>query len=120
MEEMVKAAWERTKARGEDLSLMDKVNDVHSELHTWDKQILKGTARRLKELKKDLEQLRRGPMNDATLAAQKEIQLQIEVTLEKEEMFWVQRARANWLKHGDRNTNYFHNFASKSKKSITE
>jgi hypothetical protein len=46
-------------------------------------------------------------MMDAALAAQREIQLQIELTLEKEEMFWVQRARANWLKHGDRNTNFF-------------
>jgi hypothetical protein len=48
---------------------------------------LEGQARRFKELKRDLEQLRRGPMNDATLAAQKYIQVQIEITLEKEEMF---------------------------------
>jgi hypothetical protein len=107
VEEMVKAAWERAKAKGQDPSLMDKVNDVHSELHTWDKEVLKDLARRLGELKKDLEQLRRGPMSDAALAAQKEIQLQIEVTLEKEETYWVQRARANWLKHGDRNTQFF-------------
>lgn len=58
-------------------------------------------------------------MTDAALAAQKEIQMQIEVTLEKEEMFWVQRARANWLKHGDRNTKFFHRMASKRKKQNT-
>jgi hypothetical protein len=34
-------------------------------------------------------------MTDATLAAQKEVQLQIELALEKEEVYWVQRARAN-------------------------
>jgi hypothetical protein len=34
-------------------------------------------------------------------------------------MYWVQRARANWLKHGDRNTNFFHNFAAKRKKQNT-
>jgi hypothetical protein len=28
----------------------------------------------------------------------------------------VQRARANWLKHGDRNTNFFHHFDSSQKK----
>jgi hypothetical protein len=119
VEEMVKAAWERAKARGVEISLMEKCNDVHSELHTWDRDVLKGPARKLKELKRDLEQLRRGPMTDAALAAQKEIQLQIEITLEKEEMFWVQRARANWLKHGDRNTNFFHRMASKRKKQNT-
>jgi hypothetical protein len=30
----VKAAWERAKARGEDPFLMQKVNHVHSELHS--------------------------------------------------------------------------------------
>jgi hypothetical protein len=69
---------------------MQKCDDVHSELHNWDREVLKGPARKLKELKQDPEQLRRGPMTDAALAAQREIQLQIEVTSEKEEMFWVQ------------------------------
>lgn len=41
VEEMVKAAWERAKARGEDISLMEKCNDVHSELHTWDRDVLR-------------------------------------------------------------------------------
>jgi hypothetical protein len=27
------------------------------------------------------------------------------------QIYWVQRARANWFKHGDRNTNFFHHFA---------
>jgi hypothetical protein len=79
--------------------------------------VLEGPTRRLKELKKDLEQLRRGAMTYAALAAQKQIQLQIGLTLEQEEIFWVQRARANWLKHEDRNINFFHRFASKRKKT---
>jgi hypothetical protein len=98
---------------------MEKCSDVHSELHCWDKEVLKAPYRKLKELKRDLEQLRRGPMTDATLAAQNDIQMQIENTLEKEEMFWIQRARANWLKHGDRNTSFFHRYASKRKKQNT-
>jgi hypothetical protein len=84
---MVKASWERAKQKGVDPSLMEKCNDVHSELDCWDKEVLKAPIRKLKELKRDLDQLRRGPMTDAALAAQKEIQLQIENTLEKEEMF---------------------------------
>jgi hypothetical protein len=67
----VKAAWERAKLRGEDPTLMQKTSDVHSELHEWDRKILKGPARKLKELKADLERLRRGPMTDATLATHK-------------------------------------------------
>ncbi|KAK8461281.1 hypothetical protein SEVIR_1G007383v4 [Setaria viridis] len=39
--------------------------------------------------------------------------------LEQEEIHWFQRARANWLKQGDRNTSFFHNFATKRRKKNT-
>lgn len=39
--------------------------------------------------------------------------------LEQEEIIWVQRARANCLKHGDRNTIFFNKFASSQKKKNT-
>jgi hypothetical protein len=55
-------------------------------------------------------------MSDEALAAQKEILLLIELLVEQEEIVWVQRARANWLKHGDRNMNFFHHYASSRRK----
>jgi len=61
----------------------------------------------MKKLKRELEILRRGPSTDESLGTQKEILLQLELVLEQEEIIWVQRARANWLKHGDRNTSFF-------------
>lgn len=36
--------------------------------------------------------------------------------MEKEEIYWVQRARANWHKFGDRNTIFFNNFTAARKK----
>ena len=66
----------------------------------------------MKKLKRELEILRRGPPTNESLAAQKEILLRLKLLLEQEEIIWVQRARANWLKHGDRNTSFFHHYAS--------
>jgi hypothetical protein len=58
-------------------------------------------------------------MSHESLAEQKEILLKIELLLEQEELHWVQRGRANWLRHGDSNTKKIHNFASARKKRNT-
>lgn len=38
--------------------------------------------------------------------------------LEKQEVYWKQRAKQYWLKDGDQNTRFFHNYASGKKKRI--
>lgn len=119
VQEIVQAAWARAAARGEGPTLMQKVNDVHEDLHQWDKKVLKKPTQRMKELKADLERLRQGSLTDANIQSQKELMVRIELLLEQEEITWVQRARANWLRHGDRNTSFFHNFAQRRKKKNT-
>jgi hypothetical protein len=71
-------------------------------MHIWDKEVLKKYVHQIKKLKRELERLRSGQMTDESIVDQKEILLQLELLLEQEEIYWVQRARANWLKHGDR------------------
>ncbi|KAA3470264.1 reverse transcriptase [Gossypium australe] len=50
-------------------------------------------------------------VSDDNLAEIAEIQLGLNLEVDKEELFWEQRARVNWLQHRDRNTNYFHKMA---------
>jgi len=116
VEEIVQASWARARAMGHAPDLMSKVQAVHHDLHYWDRNILKKPVQRVKKLKRDLEAVRRGPLTDEFIAVEKEILLRLELLMEQEEITWVQRARANWLKHGDRNTSYFHHFASTRKK----
>jgi len=116
VEEIIQAAWARAVSQGSDPSLMARLRVVHNDLHIWDREVLKKPVHRMKKLKRELERLRRGPLTDDSLAAQKEILLRLELLLEQEEIYWVQRARANWLKHGDRNTNFFSSIRNVSKK----
>lgn len=55
---------------------------MHSDLHIWDRDVLKKPVHRIKKLKKELEKLRSGPMTDESIAGQKEILLQLELLLE--------------------------------------
>ena len=87
------------------------MREVHEDLHKWDKEVLKNLVKRMFGLQRDLERLRRGPVTDANMASQKEIMVRLELMLEQEEIYWTQRASANWLRSGDRNTNFFHNYA---------
>ncbi|PKA56136.1 integrator complex subunit 11 [Apostasia shenzhenica] len=45
------------------------------------------------------------------------LQSQLNEVLEREEILWKQRARVDWLKHGDRNTAYFHSTANSRRKT---
>ena len=85
VEAMIQAAWARASAHWEGPSFMRKTSMVHDELHVWDRETLKGPMRRMKKLKRELEQKRRGPMTDENLATQKELLVRIELLMEQEE-----------------------------------
>lgn len=40
-----------------------------------------------------------------------EVQLGLNFEADKEEMYWAQRARLDWIQYGDRNTSFFHRVA---------
>jgi hypothetical protein len=67
--EIVQAAWARAAAQGQGSDLMTKVNCVHDALYVWDRDVLKKPVQRIKKLRRELENLKRGPMSDEVLAA---------------------------------------------------
>jgi hypothetical protein len=70
----------------------------------------------LKKAQDKLEKAMNGPMNDDNEAVAKEMAELIDLLLEQEETHWMQRSRANWLRHGDRNTSFFHHYATARRK----
>jgi hypothetical protein len=114
--EIVKDEWEAAVGATSPIDVLQRLKTMHSGLHAWDQRVLRRPKRRLREAQRDLENVMRGPINQETERRKHEISNLIEKLLEQEEIKWNQRARANWLQNGDRNTAYFHSFASARKK----
>ncbi|KAA3461736.1 reverse transcriptase [Gossypium australe] len=106
-EGVLKDIWESSTS-----TLVDKLKTVQIRLKNWAKE-LKGNKGKLKErLTKELEALMMAGRDDETLAEIIDKKIHLNLEIDKEEKYWEQRARTNWLQFGHRNTSYFHKCAS--------
>jgi hypothetical protein len=70
-----------------------------------------------KKVKKDLEKCRRSPISQSSVSREHLLKYKLGRLEEQHSLYWQQRAHANWLKYGDRNSSYFHAFASERRKT---
>ena len=110
--DIVQQAWEAAAIASPAVGVLSKLGHLHGALHAWDASVLGKPKRRLKKAQQELENAMKGTMSVENETIAKEKAELIEILLEQEEVHWLQRSRANWLQHGDRNTSFFHNFAS--------
>ncbi|KAA3460766.1 reverse transcriptase [Gossypium australe] len=98
---------------------MDKLRDVQIDLSKWAKTVKGKKGETRKQLTKELECLMKEHRNDETLAKIIDTKIHLNMEIEKNKVYWEQRARINWLKSGDRNTAYFYNCATARRRANT-
>jgi hypothetical protein len=105
--QIVQEAWHHTYD-----NLSSKLHHTLKTLHSWGNKTFGTIPKKTKAVQHELHslQLKHCNQNLTHQISQKEKEL--DDLLDKEEMWWSQRAKAIWLAHGDRNTKFFHQKAS--------
>ena len=57
-------------------------------------------------MNKELQEVQHLPVSNKELLRKAAIKEELNLMLDKEEIFWMQRAQANWMKEGERNTKF--------------
>jgi hypothetical protein len=111
----VQHAWDMAAGPTDD-GVLQRLGRMHQALHACDMHVLQKPKGRLRKAQRELEWTMNEPLSVENDTKAKELANLVEILLEQEEIYWSQRSCANWLQYGDRNTAFFHNFASARRK----
>lgn len=110
-EEEVRCLWDASTG-----DIPERLAYICKGLNMWYAKIRHEKGKLIKTLRTKLEKLITLPPLDPNLEELLNVKLSLNLESKKQEIYWEQCARANWLKVGNRNTAFFHCYASSKKR----
>jgi predicted XRE-type DNA-binding protein len=97
-------------------SVTDKIKQVAAKLQDWNRNVLGDLEKRIKKTKKELNRCLKDTISEESVHREHVLRFKLERLEDQRDMYWRQRAHVDWLKHGDRNTRFFHTCCSERKR----
>lgn len=104
---IIQVCWTSMK----DHNIIDKIQYYCFKLEEWGGGTVKEFKAKLREYKSKLRQLRSRRYVHG-VRQYNEVRRDFLKLLERQEIYWHQRAKQFWLQQGDQNTHFFHKYAS--------
>ncbi|XP_041011398.1 uncharacterized protein LOC121255187 [Juglans microcarpa x Juglans regia] len=115
--ETITKAWKTEYGRGCDARVLrQKLDACQKDLIIWKQKSQKESQLSTLKGMAKIGHLQSTGIGDH-LIQMKRVQKEVEVSLAVKDLKWRQRAKQHWLKHGDKNTQYFHMQASQRRKT---
>lgn len=89
-------------------SFMSRLKTTKLALKEWNKKVFGNVDICIKETKAAIKKLQSQGQDECIVRMEKDLQIEIDEMLKREESLWRDKAKSKWLQEGDTNTCYFH------------
>ena len=104
---IITTAWGKQQVGSKGFRLQQKIKECRMALLDWRRQYNVNAKSQVCRIKKEIAEVNMGQQVDKK-GRLSTLKKQLTEAYRKEEAYWGQKARVQWLKEGDRNTRYFH------------
>ena len=105
-------AWGEGLCLASDFPILSCMESCRNKLEVWNMTDYGHVGKKIASLQKRLEWLELQATSPDVIRDLREMRVELNCWLDKEDAMWKQRARLNWFQEGDRNTRFFHARAS--------
>lgn len=112
-ERTVKEAWNSGGVTESAIAnTQEKIRGCGTNLHAWGSSKTHPDTEKIKKLQKQVERLNANAPTEESKVEFLEVSRKLDDLLAKQEIYWHQNSRVSWLRHGEKNTRFFHSKAS--------
>jgi exonuclease III len=93
-----------------------KLQQAFEDINNWGQDTYGNIPRQIKKLQQSIHDKKKTIPTENDISMIQQMETNLDNLLKHEETWWAQRAKANWLHSGDKNTSFFHFKASQRKR----